>query len=115
MCASEISTTLSNWDNLCRYKSTSGVKKPPVEDEVFRRIANHLRWIYRIYLDFIKENQKITTYNWLDLETLGSWPIVPKDLLGHWCELFYSIIFLNLFDFKNNIKDPKLPYMIHLN
>ena len=27
------------------------------------------------------------TYNWLDLQTLGSQPIMPKNLPNHWCKL----------------------------
>ena len=45
-----------------------------VTDEVqdFTTITHQLRGIYGIYLKLIKENAKITTCNWLDLDTLGS-------------------------------------------
>jgi hypothetical protein len=65
----------------------------PVEVEVdFRKITNHLKGIYRIYLKYIKKNHKkhhkmSTRCNQLDLETLGSQPIMPRNLPGHWREL----------------------------
>ena len=52
-----------------------------------RKITHHFRGIYRIYLSLVKKNQKITTCNRLDLETLGSFfslsmlKILPKTLL----------------------------------
>ena len=36
-----------------------------------------------IYLKLIKENQKISTCNQLDLETLGSVTDLTQNLLGH--------------------------------
>ena len=45
-----------------------------------RRITDHFRGICRIYLKSVKKNQKITTCNWLDLETLGFWLIMPRRL-----------------------------------
>ena len=41
------------------------------------------REIYRIYSNLIKENRRMSTYNWLDLQTLGSQPIMPKNLPDH--------------------------------
>ena len=46
----------------------------------FMRIAKHFRRIYGTYFKSIKKNRKITTCNRLDLETLGTRPIMPKDL-----------------------------------
>ena len=40
----------------------------------------HFKRIYVIYLKLMKENQKIPTYNRLDLETLGFWPIMRNNL-----------------------------------
>ena len=40
--------------------------------------ARHFGGIYGIDLTLIKENWEITTCNWLGLETLGSWLILPK-------------------------------------
>ena len=37
----------------------------------FMENIHHFREIYGIYLKLPKKNQKITTCNWLDLETLG--------------------------------------------
>jgi hypothetical protein len=36
-----------------------------------------------MYLELTKKNEWITTYNQLDLETLGFWAIMPKILPGH--------------------------------
>jgi len=37
-----------------------------------------------MYVTFIKKNWKMSTCNWLDLETpLGSRPIMPKNIPGH--------------------------------
>ena len=37
--------------------------------------------IYRIHPNLIKENRRMWTCNWLDLETLGSWLVMPKTKL----------------------------------
>ena len=47
---------------------------PLVTDELvevhdFRKITDFFRGIYGIHFEFIKEIRKITTCNWLDLET----------------------------------------------
>ena len=50
----------------------------PVQVQDCRHTANNLRAIYRICLKLIKKIWKKSTCNWLDLETLESWPILPK-------------------------------------
>ena len=45
-----------------------------------------LRGIYRIYLNLVKENRRMSTCNRLDLQTLGSQPVMPKNLPDHWRE-----------------------------
>ena len=56
-------------------------EKQPVEVQDCRRITDHFRGIYRIYPNLIKENRRISTCNRLDLQTLGSQPVVmPKNL-----------------------------------
>jgi hypothetical protein len=47
------------------------VEKITLEVQDFRKIIDHVRGIYRIHLKLIEKNQKITTHNRLDLETLG--------------------------------------------
>ena len=47
-------------------------KKNMVGVQDFIKITNHLRGLYGIHLNLIKENQKMSTCMWLDLETLGS-------------------------------------------
>ena len=46
------------------------VTDEPIEVQDVRKIIDHFRRIYGIYLNVIKTNQKITTCNHLDLETL---------------------------------------------
>jgi hypothetical protein len=40
----------------------------------------------RIYPNLIKENWRMSTCNRLELPTLGSQPIMPKNLPDHWSE-----------------------------
>ena len=51
-----------------------------VEIQDCRKITNHYRGIYRIYPNLIKENWRMSTCNWSDLQTLGSQLIMPKTL-----------------------------------
>ena len=60
-------------------------EKYPVEVQDCRKITDHFRGIYRIYLNLIKENRRMSTRNRLDLQTLGSQPIMPENLPDHWC------------------------------
>ena len=50
--------------------------------DFWRKITHHFEGIFGIYLKFIKRNQKDHNMqcNQLDLETLESWPIMPKNL-----------------------------------
>ena len=44
-----------------------------------RKITDHFRAIYRTYPILIKENRRLSTRNRLDLQTLGSQPVImPK-------------------------------------
>ena len=47
------------------------VTNEPIEVQDFRKIIDHLRGVYGIYLKLIQKNQKITTCNHLDLKSLG--------------------------------------------
>ena len=58
-------------------------EKEPVEVQDCRKITDHFRGIYRIYPNLIKENRRMPTCNQLDLQTLGSPPIMPKNLPDH--------------------------------
>ena len=40
---------------------------------------------YRIYLKWIKQCWTMSTCTWLDLESLGSWPTMPKNFVGTGC------------------------------
>jgi hypothetical protein len=65
-------------------------EKIPVEVQDCRKITNHFRGIYGIYPDLIKENRRMSTCNRSDLQTLGSRPIMPKNLPDHWLGSFYN-------------------------
>ena len=47
------------------------VTNGPVEFEKFIEHIDHFRGIQRVCLDIIKKNQKITTCNRMDLETIA--------------------------------------------
>jgi hypothetical protein len=47
-----------------------------------------------IYLMLVKENQKITTCNQLDLEALGFWVIMTNNLVTHWDNSHYASTWL---------------------
>ena len=55
------------------------VTDEPVEVHDGRKIPDHFRGIYRIYPNLIKENQRMSTCNRLDLQTLGSQQVMPKN------------------------------------
>ena len=59
-------------------KNPRNLSKTKLQVQDFRQIDDHFRGIYRIYLKLIKRDWKLRTCNRLDLETLGSRPIVPK-------------------------------------
>ena len=59
------------------------VTNEPVEVEDYMKIIDHFRGIYRMYPNLMKENQRMSTCNQLDLQTLGSQLVMPKNLLGH--------------------------------
>ena len=58
----------------------------PVEVQDCKKITDHFRGIYRIYPNLIKENRRMSTCNRLDLQALGSQPVMPENLPDHWCQ-----------------------------
>ena len=44
---------------------------------------DHFIGVYKIYPDLMKENRRISICNRSDLQTLGSQPIMPKNLPDH--------------------------------
>jgi hypothetical protein len=58
-------------------------EKYRVKVEVCRKSTNHFRGIYRIYPNSIKKNRRMSTCHQLDLQTLGSQPIMFKNLANH--------------------------------
>jgi hypothetical protein len=59
------------------------VTNEPVEVRDCRKVTDHFREIDRIYSNLIMENRRMPTCNRLDLQTLGSQPIMPKNLPDH--------------------------------
>jgi hypothetical protein len=53
------------------------------------KLLTILEEIYGIYPNSMKKNWKMSTCNRLNLETLGSWLIMPKNLPGH-CHIRYQ-------------------------
>ena len=67
------------------YRWTGWVWGIAVEGEDLRRITDHFGRIYSIFLKLILKNRRMSTCNhWLDLQTLGSQPVMPKNLPDHW-------------------------------
>ena len=71
-------------------------EKWPVEVQDCRKFTDHFRGVYGIYSNLMKGNWRMWTCNRLDLQTLGSQPVIlPKNLPdhcpGHWrYELIWS-------------------------
>ena len=55
------------------------VTNEPVEVQDCMKITDHCRGIHRIYPNIVKEYWRMSTCNRLDLQTLGSPPIMPKN------------------------------------
>ena len=58
----------------------------PVEVQDCKKITDHFRGIHGIYPNLIKENWRMSTCNRLDLQTLGSQPIMFRNLPDHWSQ-----------------------------
>ena len=61
-----------------------GFEKQPLKVQDWRKMTNRFRGIYRIYPTLIKDNRRMSPYNRLDLQTLGSQPVMPKNLSNQW-------------------------------
>ena len=80
------------WSDSMIRENRQLVTNKPVEFEKWavevqdnRKITDHSRGIYRLYPNLIKENRRrMSTCNRLDLQTLGSQPVMPKNLPNHW-------------------------------
>ena len=59
------------------------VTNEPVEIEDCRKITDHFRGIFRIYSNLIKENRRMWTCNQLEMQTIGSQPVMLKNLPNH--------------------------------
>jgi hypothetical protein len=81
--------------------------KEPVEIQDCMKIIDHFRGIYGIYPNLIKENRRMSTCNWFELQTLGSQPIMPKNLLDHCTHLregnFYVAWMRSMFVSHNSL------------
>ena len=56
-------------------------KLPIIQEEFIEEDRRRRR-----YPNLIKENRGLSTCNRLDLQTLGSQPVMPKNLPDHWSE-----------------------------
>ena len=88
---------INRWLQLFKlFKATNGENQPlvreePVELDIYLvevqdsgKLLIILRSLGEYTSILMKENHEMSTCNRLDLETLGSWPIMPKYILGHW-------------------------------
>ena len=62
------------------YKWTGWVWEITGWSQNCRKITDHCRGFYRIYPNLVWENRRMWTCNRLDLQTLGSQPVMPKNL-----------------------------------
>ena len=53
---------------------------------------DQFRGIYNVYLNLVKENRRMWICNQLDLQTLGSQPVIPKNLPAHWRALVGTLM-----------------------
>ena len=68
-------------------ENRQSVTNEPVEVQDCREITDHFRGISIIYRNLIKANRRMSTWNRLDLQTLGSQPAIPQNLLDHWLQM----------------------------
>ena len=61
----------------------------------------------------MKENWRMSTCNWLDLQTLGSQAVILKNLPDHWCRLLPFLTF-SLCKFQNALQGSCLCCCLHL-
>ena len=66
------------------------VTDQPVEVQDSRKFTHHFRGIYKIYTNLTKKNCKMSTYNKLDLESLGSRIIIVNNLADTNCSCIYQ-------------------------
>ena len=71
-------------------------EKSPVEVQDFKKITNHSRGIYWTYLWLMKENRKMSTCKWSDMETLGSWLIMFKKIPWILLQISQSMLKISL-------------------
>ena len=62
------------------------VTNEPVEVKVCRKINKHFRRIHGIYPHLIKENRRMSTCNWVNLQRVGSQLVMPKNVPDHWVQ-----------------------------
>ena len=79
-------------ESLVGEKRQWSVIDEPVEFQDCRKITDHFRGIYRIHPNSVKENRRLSTCNRLDLQTLGSRPVMmPKNLPDRWNRMLMSV------------------------
>ena len=68
------------------YTWTCWVWEITIEVQDYMKITDYSRGIYRIYHNLIKGNWRMSTCRRLDLQTLGSQLVMPKNLPDHWID-----------------------------
>ena len=77
-------TMIAAGEPIVNYKWTIWVWGKPLEVQDCRKCIDHFRGIYRIFPNLKKESWRLSTLNWLDLQTLGSQSIMLlKNHLDH--------------------------------
>jgi hypothetical protein len=87
-------------------------EKWPVEVQDCRKIIDHFRGIDGLYPNLIKENGRMSTCNRLDLQTLGSQPIMPKNLPDHWVAMTLWTYSGHLDKVQECVAEEVVPYLI---
>ena len=64
-------------------------EKQPVAVQDCRENTDHFRGICRIYPNLVKENRRMSTCKRLDLQTLGSQPVMQKNCSDH-CSTYHT-------------------------
>ena len=80
--------TLNSKNQLLVTDKLVEFEKYLVDFQDFSKITDLFEGIYGINIQLINETERSQQSNWLDLETLGSWPTMAKNLPGHSPQMF---------------------------
>ena len=74
----------------CLQMNRSSLRNNRLKFKTTWKLPIILEEFHRIYPNLLKENRRMSTCNRLDLQTLGSQPVMPKNLPDHWRQLLSS-------------------------